>query len=199
MRVIASVLLVFLVGCANVGRYESALQTATPLASSLSELEFVPVDLRKADRFDLGPRSGVFEFSTGKSFYRAYRLPEQLDGLEVLVESKFSTSAGATAHFARVQAKILDGTFQVLQIVDDVPTFRETMIEGWRMVMTFSPPAEARYVVLYVNPVHVGQRYPWRWAGGVAVAGAGAYSVSSDTTVPAGPGGPMLVTFREPQ
>jgi hypothetical protein len=77
MRVTVLVSLVMLCGCASdAPRPGNALFDGPVCCEALRELEFSRFPLNHAAQFVIGPGAPVFEFPSGKSFVRAFELPE---------------------------------------------------------------------------------------------------------------------------
>ncbi len=81
-------------------------------ATTLAELRFESLDVEKARFFPVNSSSQAFDFTTGKSLVRAFRLPDSLERATVTL----SAVAGATVFVPTVL--ILDEDFRVSRSID---------------------------------------------------------------------------------
>jgi maltose operon protein len=90
-----------------------AILNAAPICcDSLAELRFESLDVEKARFFPVNSSSQAFDFTTGKSLVRAFRLPDSLERATVTL----SAVAGATVFVPTVL--ILDEDFRVSRSID---------------------------------------------------------------------------------
>jgi maltose operon protein len=90
----------------------AALNAAPICCDSLAELRFEPLDIERTKYYPINNSAQAFRFSTGKSFVRAFRLPDQLERATVTL----SAIAGATVFVPTIL--ILDEEFRVSRSID---------------------------------------------------------------------------------
>jgi len=90
----------------------SVLNSAPICCDTLAELRFESLDVEKARFFPVNSSSQAFDFTTGKSLVRAFRLPDSLERATVTL----SAVAGATVFVPTVL--ILDEDFRVSRSID---------------------------------------------------------------------------------
>ncbi|MBE5317248.1 MAG: hypothetical protein H4O13_17785 [Xanthomonadales bacterium] len=75
MRSIAWMCCVLLAGCATtVDKQFASLEQARPCCTSISEFEFEPLPA-KGSKFKLEVHASVFDFDSGRSYFKAFELP----------------------------------------------------------------------------------------------------------------------------
>lgn len=156
MRFISVVLLsaLLLTGCASqVAKLSTDLENQPSCCSTLAELSFDSLSAEKETRFPVGPGDKVFNFASGKSYVKAFELPQngQFSGLEVrtYLMGQYIPTAHAFGPFFQFldAAKLPIGseTFPPLY-------YDEGFIEGARWTGVAKIPATAKYVVIYTKP-----------------------------------------------
>ncbi len=96
----------------NAAQSRATLNAARVCCDSLSQLRFEPLNTRNADFYKVDATAQAFAFSTGKSFVRAFAIPDNLDRATVTLEAV----AAATVFVPTVL--ILDGDYRVSRAVD---------------------------------------------------------------------------------
>lgn len=119
----------------------AALRGAIPCCRSLAELpyETLPVDRDETLSLTLDAKAPAFEFSTGKSFFAAFRLPDGPRPLEICMTSTRSRPADGALAFSERRhpqpvfhpaALILDERFRVNRLAQDLDGFHAEFTPG---------------------------------------------------------------------
>lgn len=90
----------------------TALNAAPVCCDSLSELRYQPLNIKNADFYKVDASAQAFAFSTGKSFVRAFVIPDNLERATIKLEAV----AGATVFAPTVL--ILDRDYRVSRAID---------------------------------------------------------------------------------
>jgi maltose operon protein len=90
----------------------TTLNAAVVCCDALSELRFEPLNVKNADFFRVDASAQAYAFNTGKSFLRAFVIPDNLDRAKVTIEA----IAGATVFVPTVL--ILDRDYAVSRAID---------------------------------------------------------------------------------
>jgi maltose operon protein len=90
----------------------AVLNAAAVCCDDLAQLRFEPVDIENSKYYPVNRSSQAFDFTSGKSFVRAFRLPDSLERATVTL----SAVAGATVFVPTVL--ILDDDFRVSRSID---------------------------------------------------------------------------------
>jgi maltose operon periplasmic protein len=132
----------------------STLAAARVCCDSLSELRFEPLDLKASKLFSVDSSAQAFAFNSGKSFVRAFSIPDELERATVTLEAV----AGATVFVPTVL--LLDRDFQVTRAIDS-DTFEYTpagFMEPQRLRGQFlldrrrgSDLAQEKYLVVFTT------------------------------------------------
>lgn len=132
----------------------TALASAQVCCDSLSELRFEPLNIKQSKLFSVDSSSQAFVFNSGKSFVRAFSIPEELERGTVTLEAV----AGATVFVPTVL--MLDRDFRVTRAIDS-SSFEYTpagFMEPQRLRGRFlldrrrgSELAEEKYLVVFTT------------------------------------------------
>jgi maltose operon protein len=96
----------------NAAASRTELNAARICCESLSELRFEPLNIKNAEFYKVDASAQAFAFETGKSFVRAFSIPDELERAVVTLEAV----AGATVFAPTVL--ILDEAHQVSRAID---------------------------------------------------------------------------------
>jgi maltose operon protein len=132
----------------------SALRSARVCCDSLDQIRFETLNTGKTQFFEIGPGSQAYQFSTGKSFLQAFRIPDDLDRATVTVEA----IAGGTVFVPTVL--VLDSRFRVTRAIES-DRFRYTpagFLEPQRLKGNFkidrtrqTGPTAERYFLIFTT------------------------------------------------
>jgi maltose operon protein len=138
----------------NAGDTLSALRSARVCCDSLDQIRFEALNTDKTRFFEIGPGSQAYQFSTGKSFLQAFRIPDDLDRATVTVEA----IAGGTVFVPTVL--VLDSRFRVTRAIES-DRFRYTpagFLEPQRLKGSFkidrtrqTGPTGERYFLIFTT------------------------------------------------
>ena len=90
----------------------SALRSARVCCSALDQIRFEELDPKKTRYFEIGASSPAYPFATGKSFFQAFKIPDNLDRATIRIEA----IAGGTVFVPTVL--VLDSRFRVTRAID---------------------------------------------------------------------------------
>lgn len=88
------------------------LRSARTCCSSLDQIPFRPLETKKTEYFKINASSPAYGFATGKSFFKALELPNNLDRATITIEAV----AGATVFVPTVL--ILDQNFAISRAIE---------------------------------------------------------------------------------
>lgn len=158
--------LVALLTTSCVVRYKKAvdsLKASAPCCRSVAEFKYDPFPPAGVANFKIDEASPAFEFPTGKSFFKAFALPERSTHYRLLIKSFALGQDEYAAHIFFPQLAVLDGRFRVLR-QSDPADFRvgrsglvETASASWNVLRikvegsVLIDDPRARYVVVYTT------------------------------------------------
>jgi len=164
-----------------------------------SEFRYEPLPPQGALEVRIDASAPVFEFKTGPSAFRAFRLPAV--DKPYLVEVQSLLSGGTDAARGRVfypVAALLDDNFMVSRQTDldalrfDLPVFENARAPGYRLAIGVDPAqAKERYLVIFTPAALLAARAPDEAATPEAAAKA-----AHEAYPGAAAGGVVRVTVR---
>jgi maltose operon periplasmic protein len=165
-RAIALILLLLLLSsCAEMVNYRTAVDSfmdATPCCTSIAEFKYDPLPSDEPVTFRFDENSDSFVFPSGKSYFKAFRLPSKEIPYRIHVKS-FALGEGIhSAHIFYPQIALLDDRFTVWKLSDPrdfvlkKAGFKETISVSWGMMLKLEGSmqvdiADARYLVIYTT------------------------------------------------
>lgn len=96
----------------DAGESLRTLSSARVCCESLDQIRFEPLSTNKTRFYEIGTGSPAYRFSTGKSFFQAFRIPNNLDRATIRVEA----IAGGTVFVPTVL--VLDSAFRVTRAIE---------------------------------------------------------------------------------
>lgn len=129
----------FLGGCATTS-YEVEMnryRSAPVCCQFISEFPFEELHLGDSKSFDLNEESPAFVFDTGKSYFKAFRLPPFSAPYQVTVRSYILGNDLRSAYIFIPQALLLNDRYEVVRNIDfrylklEKAGFAETVKETW--------------------------------------------------------------------
>ena len=188
-------------GCATkVPDQMAALEGAPVCCQTYSEMQYVPLQVDKAQSVKLGPGSPAFAFDSGKSYFYAARLPVYSGPLVLSIDSQ-GTVAGAERTFVlRPEVLMLDASYQVRRRIpgEDFKHTRASDFLG--TVFINQDNASEIYVVIFTRTgagETVKQFIPYTFSlGGAPITLDGGEQTVS---LAFGPAGPLTVSLQRYQ
>ena len=164
-----------LCSCATVAELTRELESKPVCCKSPAEFKYQPLDSAGPASFTLGEGSPVYAFDSGRSYFKAYALPEPLAARKLRVRSSptgstaFETKRWSQAYCPQVT--FLDAEHRVLASTSRIPDIvPATLLLSF--VADFDVPPAARYVVLHSDPRYYGTSSAVRYtAGGTYLVG----------------------------
>ncbi len=170
---------IFNSGCASVADLSAKQESKASCCKSPANFKYEPLSPSALTPMALSEESLVYVFATGKSYFKAYALPEQRTATKLRVRSFVTGSiAFESKKLSQLycpQASFLNSNYETLTSNDIVPSVaRGALATGIlpSFLAEFEIPTSAAYVVLHTNPARYG-RLATRYTGG------GAYMVGS--------------------
>jgi hypothetical protein len=173
------VLSILVSGCASVADLTAKLETKPSCCKSPSEFKYEPLQKDATTPLSLGDDSFAYAFPSGKSYFKAYALPQQRVATKLRIRS-FAT--GSTAFETRKlsqlycpQVSFLNASYQTLTSNDTVPSVaRGALATGLlpSFIADFEIPSSASYVVLHTNPAGYGRLATRYTSGGGYMVGS---------------------------
>jgi len=146
--------------CASItlGTAAYAGRAARPSADP-SEFDYSPLPASGRVEMDIGPDSPVFDFHSGKSAYRAFRLPEGadpylVDVVSYLVRAKDLDKAQAFYPFIAIlnEDMLVSRTSDVDAVHFDLPVLERTSRPAYRLTVAVDPvTTHERYMVIFTS------------------------------------------------
>jgi len=90
----------------------SALRSARVCCSALDQMRFEALDPKKTRYYEIDASAPAYQFATGKSFFHAFKIPDNLDRATIRIEA----IAGGTVFVPTVL--VLDSHFRVTRAID---------------------------------------------------------------------------------
>lgn len=126
------------------------LNASTPCCRSFDELTYTPLPIGDIE-FDIGPTGPTFEFDTGKSFFKAFALPERTGPLKIRITSFSNIKVGG---YFQPDVLLLDGDKKVSRRIP-APLLQQPArrIGFFQMTKTgeFEIPAGEKYSFLIIR------------------------------------------------
>jgi hypothetical protein len=209
---IAQIAVVILVSsCASpVPRLMNDLTNARICCERFIDMPYEKLSLQQEATFAIDEKSPVYEFETGKSFFKAFELPRNERPYSVSLRSYLVGIDYPVSYIFVPSVILLSENFQITRVIDPrhfqfaVPGLTETwgfraMLEGFIHVDT--QDAKERYMVIYTGRTLLGKKVtlyrqtaiPIILPGIVGAIPAGAEAFQ----VPASPTGRMRVVFND--
>jgi len=140
------------------------LEKSTPCCKSLSEIAYQPISRQGSLDVKLDNDSPTFEFSSGKSRFAAFRLPDLPRPLSVTVDSFRTAEPGGLARLMpelrglifRPVVLILDAQFRITQMIDQASPGNGCIYNPFLPALTTefeidSAPAESSYMIVLTD------------------------------------------------
>lgn len=158
--------LVLLASCATLVTYETArasLQSAAVCCESMAQFRYEPLAEGEEVRFNLDASSTAFVFESGKSYFKAFRLPGKTLPYRVKVTSFALGDTIERAHIFNPQVALLDDSFAIVgqrapgDFTFGKAGFSEAAEKTWGLRLKFEGSVlvdnpRARYVVIFTTP-----------------------------------------------
>jgi hypothetical protein len=156
----------FLAGCATTSyKVEMNKYRAAPVCCrSFSEFSFEELRSGESKSFDLNEESPAFVFDTGKSYFKAFRLPPSSAPYRVTVRSYILGNDLRSAYIFIPQASLLNDRYEVVRNIDfrylrlEKAGFAETAKETWGIMRKLegyidvnAEKREERFLVIYTT------------------------------------------------
>lgn len=138
---------------------------------SFSEFPFEDLQPGDSKSFDLNNKSPAFAFDTGKSYFKAFRLPPYVHPYRIVVRSYMLGDTVDSAYILCPQAIFLNEKFETVRRTDYrflklatagfVEISRETWGLGWKLegeIAVGDANRDERYLVVYTTAELLGAR-----------------------------------------
>jgi hypothetical protein len=165
-------------GCASLEDFAAEQEAKPACCDSFAGFKYEPLVQDTPAKMTLGKDSPTFNFSTGKSYYKAYTLPQKLrDG--VLRVRSYTTGAASidSKKLSQVycsQVTFVDANYSMVSTDRILPSKATGYLAsgfGLSFVSEYVIPPSASYVVLHSHPAGYGRYVHWYTSGGVFVVG----------------------------
>jgi maltose operon protein len=157
-------LVLFIASCAATHQQAmDSLRDATECCQSMADFRYEPLPEGKRVDLQLNASSPAFRFESGKSFFKAFSLPEKRLPYYVRIKSFALGETIKTAHIFYPQAALLDEHYRMVAKNDPAAVFvtkagiAETASVSWTALgikfedaLPVNQP-DARYVVIYTT------------------------------------------------
>jgi hypothetical protein len=152
--------------CAAMVTYRKAVDSfinSTPCCASMAEFKYEPLPSEETVTFRLDEKSDSFVFPSGKSYFKAFRLPNKEATYRIHVKSFALGETIDKAHIFYPQVALLDGGFTVVKQSDPgnfmlkKAGIKETASISWGLLMLKLEGSilvdipDARYLVIYTT------------------------------------------------
>lgn len=171
IKLLALALMISLSGCATIADLQSKVEAKPDCCKSPAEFTYIPLAAEGLTAVSLRDQSPTFSFSTGKSYFVAYALPQSAIHRRLLVRSFITGSSAVESNtYSQVfcpQVTFLDNRYQQLTSIEKRPLVaRGRWSKGIfpSFLSDFDVPPFATYAVLHTNPSNYGQ-LNMRYAG----------------------------------
>ncbi|MFQ5598613.1 MAG: MalM family protein [Nitrospiria bacterium] len=143
---------------------------STPCCTSMAEFRYEPLPSEEPVTFRLDENSDSFVFQSGKSYFKAFQLPEKEVPYHIQVKSFALGETIDKAHIFYPQVALLDGGFTVLKqsapedFVVKKAGLKETASISWGLLRLklegtiFVDMPNAKYLVVYTTKELMGTR-----------------------------------------
>lgn len=166
------ILLVSAAGCSTMVTHKTAttsLTNAPICCESLAQLPYKDIGFGTSDSIKLDSSSAVFQFSTGKSYFAAFRLPQFTSSYTITVQSYALGETIDKAHIFYPQVDLLDDKFNLVTRSNphDFVLNKSPMAEQktWGLPLRLEGSVTAhnpaiKYVVVYTTTELLDSRTP---------------------------------------
>lgn len=165
--------------CSTVAGLTQKLDSKSPCCTSPSEFKYEPLAAEKPTSFALNDESPVYVFAQGKSYFKAFTLPQPLLSTRVRVRSFVTGSAAfESQRWSQAycpQVTFLDAHHQVIASASKVPVSSAGKLsKGFSpaFMAEFRVPPTAQYLVLHANSELYGTSAIRHTRGGAYMAGS---------------------------
>ena len=164
--------LLLISSCAAMVTHQTAINSlmdATPCCTSMAEFRYVPLSLDEPINFRLDKNSESFVFPTGKSYFKAFSLPNKKTPYRIRIKSFALGETIDKAHIFYPQLALLNSRFIVIKQSDprDFTLMKAGMSEtasvNWGLLMLkldgsiLDDISDARYLVVYTTKELMGK------------------------------------------
>lgn len=160
-----TLVLLLLSACAAMVTYRKSVDSfidSTPCCTSMAEFKYEPLPSEEPVTFRLDEKSDSFIFPSGKSYFKAFQLPEKEVPYRIQVKSFALGQTMNTAHIFYPQVALLDGSFTVVKqsdledLVVKYAGFMETASTTWGVMLKFERSIlvdipNTKYLVIYTT------------------------------------------------
>lgn len=166
---IAQIAVVILVSsCASpVPRFINELANTRICCERFSDMPYEKLSLKEDATFAIDEKSPVYEFKTGKSFFKAFELPCSEQPYSISLRSYLTGFDYRTSYIFVPSVVLLNENFQIIRVIDQahfefaMPGFAEgqnfnAMLEGFIDVV--SQGAKERYMIIYMDRTLWGKK-----------------------------------------
>ena len=188
-------------GCATsqVPALVESLNAETPCCSTYTEFDFDEIAIEEEFRFSIAPGDQVYEFPSGRSYFKAYRLPSSAGPGSMIVETYMIGPYWDSAHIFAPVLTFLDETHTPVSVTGlSGLKYDRGLFENPSFIGFVEIPPGAIYVVFHTAPELFYQTMAVPGDGGFAYySGTGTVFVpaTGDRRLPIGPSGTLKVTI----
>ncbi|GAB4120896.1 MAG: hypothetical protein Tsb0027_16710 [Wenzhouxiangellaceae bacterium] len=153
-------------------------------------------------RFDLDNSSPTFNFSLGKSYFKAFHVPENAKGELIRVKSLFAGSATIWGSImAPTAISFLDQSYNIIETRSLPPAFHHMGVfsDSHGGGVTFTKiPTDIDYMIVHTDPGMFGKTFDFNKTGAANIV-AGIYIAEStyQFSVPFSPRGRIFIRIEE--
>jgi len=176
--VVASFVCLSLVGCASeLPALVDSLNAESSCCSNFSEFAYASIPTDDQLDFAVGPGDQVYRFPTGKSYFKAFRMPESDSPASLELRTYLVGQWIPTAHVFAPYVTVLDESFSPIgdTLVPEL-FYDEGWFDGARWTGIVTVPSEGDYIVIHTAPELVNKRITLGSTTGYA------YSTGTGTT-----------------
>lgn len=166
--------------CASLADLSVKMNSKNSCCKSFTDIKYEALGKEKIQAFELNENSLTYDFSQGKSYFKAYSLPRDLNlNLTLLVRS-FVTGTPNLESMRQSQvfcptATFLNSQYQIIEALDKLPSLATPDLRKLsfspNFVTQFKPPEKAAYVVFHTNPAVFGHPISRYTSGGGYMVG----------------------------
>jgi len=173
--------------------YEELLKDSPITRQDFSEFPYEILRMNKKVKFELGSDLEVADFGEGKTFFKAFELPDGLPlNMLLKVRSGFNTVAQARGHVPYPKMLLLDANYQTIFEKHSEMVQKHAASGNVEFEDVMPVEENARYVVIFTSPDTINGSIQWRYGLFVPV-GSGFLDHQSKKGAKIGVGGPMNV------
>lgn len=150
---VLSVLAMVAVGCTNLSAVRETLQKQTVKLTGFEQMAFAPLDASESTAFELKNNDPVFQFDSGKSYFRAFQLPPYAENQNLRFEIEPWPGSPGNRGALRPMAVFLDKDKQVISQSTPAVMFKLLeFIRGSYYVGRIRVPRASQYAVIHAAP-----------------------------------------------